>query len=118
MQEWVRGVIAAIERRAEGFVVAFDRSIQGIRDPEFLYQWALMASQVGDTTRALDTLERVVDRGWCCAASMARDPWLDHVRDEPRFITLLRKAEERHRAAANAFREAGGDRLLGVTTVA
>ena len=116
MQEAVRGIIAAIERRAEDFVVAFDRSIQGIRDPEFLYQWALMASHVGDTTRALDTLERVVDRGWCCAANMTRDPWLDHVRDEPRFIALLRKAEERHRAAADAFRDAGGDRLLGVTT--
>ncbi len=116
MQEAVRAGIATIESRAEGFAVAFDRSIQGIRDPEFLYQWALMASQVGDTTRALDTLERVVDRGWCCAASMARDPWLDHVRDEPRFITLLRKAEGRHRAAAAAFREAGGERLLGVTT--
>ncbi len=116
MQEAVRAVIAAIERRAEDFVVAFERSMQGIRDPEFLYQWSLMASHVGDTTRALDTLERVVDGGWCCAANMARDPWLDHVRDEPQFIALLRKAEERHRAAADAFREAGGDRLLGVTT--
>ena len=116
MQEAVRGVIAALERSAEDFVVAFDRSIQGIRDPEFLYQWALMASHVGDTTRSLDTLERVVDRGWCCAANMARDPWLDHVRDEPRFIALLHKAEERHQIAAAAFREAGGDRLLGVTT--
>ncbi len=116
MQEAVRGVIAAIERSAEDFVVAFDRSIQEIRDPEFLYQWALMASHVGDTTRALDTLERVVDRGWCCAANMAHDPWLDDVRDEPRFATLLSKAEERHRAAVAAFRDAGGDRLLGVTT--
>ena len=116
MREAVRAVIAAIEMRAEVFVVSFDRSMQGIRDPEFLYQWALMAGHVGDTTRALDTLERVVDCGWCCAASMARDPWLDHVRDEPRFITLLRKAEEGHRAAADAFRDAGGDRLLGVTT--
>ena len=64
---------------------------------EFLCRWALMASYVGETTRALDTLERVVDRGWCCAAILAREPWLDHMCDEPRFVALLARGEERHR---------------------
>lgn len=39
----------------------------------------------------------------------ARDTKLD------RDVALLAWTEERHRAAAAAFREAGGDGLLGVT---
>ena len=39
---------------------------------------------------------------------------LESVRAEPDFIRILHKAEERSREAAGAFRQAGGERLLGV----
>ena len=105
---------AALENKSAEFVEAFDACTPTIRDPENLYYWALIAAYIGDAARALDVLQRAVDGGWFCSATLAREPWLDVVRDEPRFVALVREAEARHGAAAAAFRAAGGDRLLGV----
>ena len=60
-------------------------------------------------------LERAVAGGWVCHATIAREPWLESVRETPRFAALVSKAESRQAQAAAAFREAGGDRLLGLS---
>jgi hypothetical protein len=60
-------------------------------------------------------LERAVEGGFYPDQLLARDPWLDPVRGEPRFVQLLRRAEARHREAQAAFLEHEGDRLLGMS---
>ena len=69
---------------------------------------------MGETAFALEVFDRVVDGGFLCHATFARDPWLDSVRAEPEFVRILRRAEERHAEAAASFTQAGGERLLGV----
>ena len=109
-----RALRAALEHDRDAFAAPFDATTASSRDPENFYYMSLMAAYVGDAERALAMLERVVAGGWFCYATIAREPWLASVRDTPRFVTLLAEAETRQRKAAAAFREVGGDRLLGL----
>ena len=68
----------------------------------------------GKKARALLVLERVVEGGFFCFPALARDPWLDGIRTDPRFVRLLDQAEHQSREARAAFLHAGGDRLLGL----
>jgi hypothetical protein len=45
---------------------------------------------------------------------MARDPWLDPLRERPEFAALLRQAQARHREAAATFSRVQDDVMLGV----
>ena len=107
---------AALEGNREEFLPAFDEHSPFVRDPEGLFYVSALASYLGETERALDGLQRSVDAGFACFASMARDPWLDPLRGHPRFAQILRTAEGRHREAAAAFLKAGGDRVVGLGT--
>ena len=107
--------LAVLERDTDAFAAPFDTLVAGTRDPENLYYMALMASYVGDVERSLTMLERVVAGGWFCHAAIAGEPWLNFVQDTPRFAALVGEAEARHRQAAVAFLEAGGDSLLGLS---
>jgi hypothetical protein len=49
---------------------------------------------------------------------MARDPWLDPLRNKPAFTRLLRRAEARYQEALAAFQRLGGDKVLGVPVTA
>jgi hypothetical protein len=86
----------------------------GFHDPEGLFFCLRNASFVGDRELALEMLDRVVEGGFHCPTPLVRDPWLDPIRCEPGFVRALRRAEERYAAALQAFRAAGGERLLGV----
>lgn len=52
------------------------------------YHLACTYARVGDTDRALDTLEQVVDHGWNHRAWLDRDPDFDGLRHERRFIRI------------------------------
>jgi len=45
---------------------------------------------------------------------MARDPWLDPLRDRPAFDRLLRQARTGYREAEATFTRERGDVMLGV----
>jgi DNA-binding winged helix-turn-helix (wHTH) protein/Flp pilus assembly protein TadD len=49
------------------------------------YYLACTLARAGDTGRALDTLEQVVDEGWNHRAWLDRDPDFDRLRQHPRF---------------------------------
>jgi hypothetical protein len=59
-------------------------------------------------------LAAVVARGFVCYEAFLRDPWLDGMRSHPGFVHLLKRAEAGAKAAEEAFREAGGEAILGV----
>ena len=101
-------------RRAEA-VAAIDRAIVGFHDPEGLFYLTRLLAHFGEVERALAVFDRVVAGGFCCLPSFARDPWLDGLRAHAGFKRLLGLAESRYRAARRAFRDAGGERVLGIS---
>jgi hypothetical protein len=83
-------------------------------DPESVYFGARMFARLGAPEAALEQLDRAVDMSFCCPAAFERDPWLDSVRNEERFVGALARAQSRSADARRKFREAGGARLLGL----
>ena len=109
-----RAFLAVLEQNRDAFAPSFDAITANVRDPENLYYMSLMAAYLNDVGRTLAMLERAVAGGWFCHATVAREPWLECVRETRRFAALVAEAETRHRQAAAAFLEAGGDQLLGL----
>ncbi len=52
-------------------------------------------------------------KGYFVAPTLTHWPQFDRLRGEPRFQALLASAEAGRARALAAFREAGGERLLG-----
>jgi eukaryotic-like serine/threonine-protein kinase len=94
---------------AIGRVVASDFS-----DPEGLFYLARHLSRLEQKDSAIDLLDRVIGGGYACYPAFATDPWLDPVRENPRFAKLLSRAEQKHKAAASEFSRLSGDRILGM----
>src|SRR5262249_385363 len=62
------------------------------------YHVAVVYIALGDTTTALDWLERAYDEQSPWIGYMGVDPRVDPVRSDPRFRSLLQKAHLDHRA--------------------
>ncbi len=99
--------------RAECIEAASHVLESGFHDPEGLYLIARELAYVGAREEALAMLEKVVGGGFHCPRPLTQDPWLDSLRGDPAFLRLLHRAEEESAVSAQAFREAGGERLLG-----
>jgi TolB-like protein len=114
-KEFVRHLVAFVGGPRETALRALDALMAGgFRDGEGLYYPVRSLAYLGEIDRALDVLERVIEYGFFCYPAFARDAWLDSLRGLPRFTDLLRQAERRHKAAAEAFVRHGGQRLLGL----
>ena len=105
---------AAAQGQRDETVAAIDRA-SGFRDLEGLFYLARLSAHVGEVEGALALFDRVVAGGFSCFPSFARDSWLDGLRGQAEFRRLLNLAETRHREAVVAFRDAGGERVLGVS---
>jgi serine/threonine protein kinase/tetratricopeptide (TPR) repeat protein len=82
-------------------------------DPEASFQEGWLLCDAGDHQAGLASLKRAVDKGYAVAPTLAAAPQFDKLRGDPAFRALVKDAEEARARAAAAFREAGGDRLLG-----
>jgi non-specific serine/threonine protein kinase len=115
--EWLflTALRAAMQGRRDECVQASRKVLaSGFHDPEGLYLVTRELAFVGAHREALDMLDRVVNGGFHCPRVLLHDPWLDGLRGDPTFIRLLHRAEEESAASAAAFRDAGGERVLGV----
>lgn len=109
---------AALEGDRAGFLAANARIVQsGFRDPEGIYFQARTAAFLHEHETAFALLDRVVQGGFLCHRTMDLDPWLDGIRGDPEYRRIHRISEDRHREARVRFLEAGGDRLLGISSV-
>ena len=88
-----------------------------VSDPCGLYYLARHLARAGHP-RALSVLQRSVNGGFVCRWFLNEDPWLDAVRGEPGFDAIVEQATARIHAAREAFRQADGDRVLGLVGAA
>ena len=83
-------------------------------DPEAIFQEGSLLCDAGDHDHGFPFLRRAVDKKYFAAPALAARPQFDALRGRPDFEALLADAEAGSRRARAAFREGGGDRLLGI----
>lgn len=83
------------------------------QDPEAIFQQGWLLSDVGEYEHALGFLERAVAKGYFAVPTLRNARHFDGIRNDPRFQKILAAAEAGQQQALAAFREAGGERLLG-----
>jgi DNA-binding winged helix-turn-helix (wHTH) protein/tetratricopeptide (TPR) repeat protein len=118
LKDFVIAARSSLEGKPAESVAAIERIVSsGFRDPEGLFYLTRHLVHLKQEQRALDLFQRVVAGGFCCYPAMARDGWLDPIRQRPAFAEILGQAESQHREAAAAFAEAHGDARLGLRAV-
>ncbi len=114
---WMNYIEAWLDGRTGDVSVEIERAGLGVLkiqdDPEAIFQQGWMHCHVGDHARGLPELERAVAKGYFVAPTLAKWPQFDALRGEPRFQALLASAEAGRARSLIAFREAGGERLIG-----
>jgi TolB-like protein len=114
-ESWMDYLDAWLDRRVpEVLQGPADASLLKIfEDPEAIFQEGWFYCDLGEHPRGLAALERAVARGYFAAPTLASRSQFDAIRSTPEFQSLLADAEAGRQRALTAFREAGGDRLLG-----
>jgi tetratricopeptide (TPR) repeat protein len=118
-QTWTEYLLAWLERRPEDMRV----HISGLsplkiqEDPEAIFLQGWLACDVGAHDTGLALVRRAIAKGYSPAPTLARSPQFDPVRSSPAFRAAQADAEEGRRRALAAFRDAGGERLLGPQAV-
>jgi hypothetical protein len=82
-------------------------------DPEAIFQQGWLLCDAGEHQRGLVHLRHAIAKGYHVAPTLSGRPQFDALRGDPAFQQLLADAEAGRQQALAAFREAGGERLLG-----
>jgi hypothetical protein len=112
---WTDYLMAWLDRRPSD-MVAIISSVSALKiqdDPEAIFQEGWLLCDAGDRERGLDHLRRAIAKGYFVAPTLSSSPAFDALRNDPAFQAILADAEAGRARALAAFREAGGERLLG-----
>jgi len=112
VREWVDGVRDFLSL-SEASREAVFRNLDGAFDPEEIFFVGTQAARIG-MAEATEILGRAVDAGYPCWEALTHHPWITPLHREPGFAAVLRRAELAREQALAAFREAGGQVLLGL----
>jgi serine/threonine protein kinase/tetratricopeptide (TPR) repeat protein len=82
-------------------------------DPEAIFLEGWLLCDAGEHQSGLEHLRRGVAKGYSAFPTLAASRHVDPLRGDAAFQALLTEAEAGRRDALAAFREAGGERLLG-----
>jgi len=82
-------------------------------DPEAIFLQGWLLCEVGAHEAGVEHVQRAVAKGYFAAPTLAQSRHFDAVRSDPTFSAALAEAEAGRERALAAFREAGGERLLG-----
>jgi TolB-like protein/tetratricopeptide (TPR) repeat protein len=84
-------------------------------DPEGLYYWAQVSAGLGDSAGALTMLSRAVETGLHSVSAYEQNPVLKRLHPSSALADIIERARVQQNAAARAFVEADGPRLLGIS---
>ena len=114
-EKWrLQHLAAWLDRRVEDMIAGL-ASVAGSKifdDPEIVFQQGFFFCDLGEHARGLPYLQETIARGFFPVVTLTTWPQFDALRDDPAFRTVLAEAEAGRQRAQDAFREAGGERLL------
>ena len=114
-ESWIEYLMAWLDRRfvdMAGRLSALS-TLKIQDDPEAIFQEGWLLCDIGEHEAGLAYLQRAVAKGYFVAATLSGRPQFDALRSDPAFRALLKDAEAGRQRALTAFREAGGERLIG-----
>jgi serine/threonine protein kinase/tetratricopeptide (TPR) repeat protein len=112
---WTQYLAAWLDRRPADMVVHLsDLSPLKIQDdPEAIFLEGWLLCDAGEHQSGLDHLRRAVAKGYYAAPTLSASRHFDPLRGDPAFQAVVSAAEAGRRDALAAFRDAGGEGLLG-----
>jgi serine/threonine protein kinase/tetratricopeptide (TPR) repeat protein len=96
-------------------IAAADAAAAVHDDPEALFLFGWFFAALGVRRRALEVLELAVGGGFLASPTLIHYRQFDFLRADPAFRDLVQRTERRRVLAKAAFREAGGEGLLGLS---
>jgi non-specific serine/threonine protein kinase len=115
-QSWSNYLNAWLDRRGSdmvGYLSGLGGGLKIQDDPEAIFIEGWLLCDAGEATAGIGYLERAIAKGYYAAPVLSRARQFDPLRGDPTFQALLARAEAGRQRALNAFREAGGETLLG-----
>jgi TolB-like protein len=115
-QPWLKFLMAWLERRPDEMRTRRDalNDLLIMGDPEATFQEAWLFCDAGDAEHGLEMMRRSIEREYLPVPTLKKARAFDRLRGTGSFDALLGQAEAGRDRALTAFREAGGDRLLGL----
>jgi non-specific serine/threonine protein kinase len=115
-ESWIAFLTAWIERRPADMHAAMSAlsPLKIQHDPEAIFLEGWLLCDVGEPEEGLEYVRRAVARGYFVSPTLASRPQFDALRTSPVFLAVLEEAEAGRRQVRAAFRDGGGERLLGV----
>jgi serine/threonine protein kinase len=114
-QEWIEYLTAWLDRRPVDMRARMS-AMPRLRiqdDPEAIFQEGWLLCDVGEHEAAVGYLRRAIAKGYFVHPTLSHWPQFDALRDRPDFQAILEEAAAGRDRSLAAFREAGGERLLG-----
>jgi hypothetical protein len=112
MENFIGSLRCLLEGKRAESLAASEYCVQHFPDPEAVFYMARQIARLGESARALEVLNRVVDRGFFLSSAMNNDPWLAPLRSLPTYDQLLERTRRLEEDAALAFSRMGGPELL------
>jgi len=112
---WKQALHSWLDGRLDDLKAAATKlaKLKVMEDPEALFEKGWLACEAGAHAEGIVDLQRALSLGYAPAETLQRSRGFDGVREDPAFRALLAQAEREHARSLEAFREHGGERLLG-----
>lgn len=116
IRAWGEYLMAWLDRRASDMLAMREtlRGFELLADPEASFRQGWLLCDVGEHARGLECLRGAVVRGYFVAPTLSSRSQFDPLRGDAAFQELLEAAGAGRDQALAAFREGGGERLLGI----
>ncbi len=114
-QSWTDYLTAWLDGRPEGMSMSEFSPMKIQDDPEAIFQEGWLLCDVGAHERGLVHLRRALSKNYFVAPTLSGSRQFDALRRDPAFQAILADTEAGRQRALAAFREAGGERLLGLS---
>ncbi len=115
-QAYVERLMAWLDGRPEDMIAEISAPLSSLKirdDPEAMFREGWLLCDVGAHEAGLAHIRRAVAKGYFAAPALSHNPQFDPIRQDFAFQGLLEEAEAGRQRALAAFREHGGERLLG-----